>query len=328
MPDSIPQTPPPPKLLDQVRDRLRVKHYSIRTETQYLQWIKRFILFHDKRHPREMGAVEVEAFLTHLAVAGRVAAATQNQALSALLFLYREVLNIDLPWLDKVVRAKQPQRLPVVLTRQEVTAILDRMTGVHGLMARLLYGTGMRLMECVRLRVKDVDFERAEIVVRDGKGAKDRITMLPQALIGPLQDHLRWRRQLFEDDKAKGRAAVYLPDALGKKYPTAAVDWPWQYIFPSGSYSIDPRSGEERRHHIDEKLLQRAVKKAVQASGVAKLATPHTFRHSFATHLLQSGYDIRTVQELLGHADVATTMIYTHVLNKGGRGVTSPLDAM
>lgn len=328
MPDSIPQTPPPPKLLDQVRERLRIKHYSIRTETQYLQWIKRFILFHDKRHPREMGAVEVEAFLTHLAVAGRVAAATQNQALSALLFLYREVLNIDLPWLDKVVRAKQPQRLPVVLTRQEVTAILDRMTGVHGLMARLLYGTGMRLMECVRLRVKDVDFERAEIVVRDGKGAKDRITMLPQALIGPLQDHLRWRRQLFEDDKAKGRAAVYLPDALGKKYPTAAVDWPWQYIFPSGSYSIDPRSGEERRHHIDEKLLQRAVKKAVQASGVAKLATPHTFRHSFATHLLQSGYDIRTVQELLGHADVATTMIYTHVLNKGGRGVTSPLDAM
>ena len=328
MPDFTPQTPPPPKLLDQVRDRLRVKHYSIRTETQYLQWIKRFILFHDKRHPREMGAVEVEAFLTHLAVAGRVAAATQNQALSALLFLYREVLNIDLPWLDKVVRAKQPQRLPVVLTRQEVTAILDRMTGVHGLMARLLYGTGMRLMECVRLRVKDVDFERAEIVVRDGKGAKDRITMLPQALIGPLQDHLRWRRQLFEDDKAKGRAAVYLPDALDKKYPTAAVDWPWQYIFPSGSYSMDPRSGEERRHHIDEKLLQRAVKKAVQASGVAKLATPHTFRHSFATHLLQSGYDIRTVQELLGHADVATTMIYTHVLNKGGRGVTSPLDAM
>ena len=328
MPDSTPQTPPPPKLLDQVRDRLRVKHYSIRTETQYLQWIKRFILFHDKCHPREMGAVEVEAFLTHLAVAGRVAAATQNQALSALLFLYREVLNIDLPWLDKVVRAKQPQRLPVVLTRQEVTAILDRMTGVHGLMARLLYGTGMRLMECVRLRVKDVDFERAEIVVRDGKGAKDRITMLPQALIGPLQDHLRWRRQLFEDDKAKGRAAVYLPDALGKKYPNAAVDWPWQYIFPSGSYSMDPRSGEERRHHIDEKLLQRAVKRAVQASGVTKLATPHTFRHSFATHLLQSGYDIRTVQELLGHADVATTMIYTHVLNKGGRGVTSPLDAM
>ena len=305
-----------------------MKHYSIRTETQYLQWIRRFILFHDKRHPRDMGAAEVEAFLTHLAVEGRVAAATQNQALSALLFLYREVLGINLPWLDGVVRAKLPQRLPVVLTRQEVSGLLDRMNGLHGMMARLLYGTGMRLMECVRLRVKDVDFEQAEIVVRDGKGAKDRVTMLPQSLIGPLQEHLRWRRQLFEDDKAKGRAAVYLPNALDKKYPNAETDWAWQYVFPAAGFSIDPRSGDERRHHVDEKALQRAVKKAVQASGIAKLATPHTFRHSFATHLLQSGYDIRTVQELLGHADVATTMIYTHVLNKGGRGVTSPLDAM
>ena len=328
MPDEAPSTPPPPKLLDQVRDRIRVKHYSIRTETQYLQWIRRFILFHDKRHPRDMGAAEVEAFLTHLAVEGRVAASTQNQALSALLFLYREVLGINLPWLDGVVRAKLPQRLPVVLTRQEVGGLLDRMSGLHGMMARLLYGTGMRLMECVRLRVKDVDFERAEIVVRDGKGAKDRVTMLPQSLIGPLQDHLRWRRQLFEDDKAKGRAAVYLPNALDKKYPNAETDWAWQYVFPAAGFSVDPRSGDERRHHVDEKALQRAVKKAVQASGMAKLATPHTFRHSFATHLLQSGYDIRTVQELLGHADVATTMIYTHVLNKGGRGVTSPLDAM
>ncbi len=328
MPDEAPSTPPPPKLLDQVRDRIRVKHYSIRTETQYLQWIRRFILFHDKRHPRDMGAAEVEAFLTHLAVEGRVAASTQNQALSALLFLYREVLGINLPWLDGVVRAKLPQRLPVVLTRQEVGGLLDRMSGLHGMMARLLYGTGMRLMECVRLRVKDVDFERAEIVVRDGKGAKDRVTMLPQSLIGPLQDHLRWRRQLFDDDKAKGRAAVYLPNALDKKYPNAETDWAWQYVFPAAGFSVDPRSGDERRHHVDEKALQRAVKKAVQASGMAKLATPHTFRHSFATHLLQSGYDIRTVQELLGHADVATTMIYTHVLNKGGRGVTSPLDAM
>lgn len=328
MPDEAPSTPPPPRLLDQVRDRIRVKHYSIRTETQYLQWIRRFILFHDKRHPRDMGAAEVEAFLTHLAVEGRVAAATQNQALSALLFLYREVLGINLPWLDGVVRAKLPQRLPVVLTRQEVSGLLDRMNGLHGMMARLLYGTGMRLMECVRLRVKDVDFEQAEIVVRDGKGAKDRVTMLPQSLIGPLQEHLRWRRQLFEDDKAKGRAAVYLPNALDKKYPNAETDWAWQYVFPAAGFSIDPRSGDERRHHVDEKALQRAVKKAVQASGIAKLATPHTFRHSFATHLLQSGYDIRTVQELLGHADVATTMIYTHVLNKGGRGVTSPLDAM
>lgn len=321
-------TPQAPKLLDQVRDRLRLKHYSIRTETQYLQWIRRFILFHDKRHPKEMGAQEVEAFLTHLAVEGSVAASTQNQALSALLFLYREVLAINLPWLDGVVRAKQPQRLPVVLTPQEVAGVLERMNGLHGMMARLLYGTGMRLMECVRLRVKDVDFERAEILVRDGKGAKDRVTMLPQSLILPLQEHLRWRRQLFVDDKAKGKAAVYMPDALDRKYPNAAVDWAWQYVFPAAGYSIDPRSGAERRHHLDEKTLQRAVKKAVQASGLSKPATPHTFRHSFATHLLQSGYDIRTVQELLGHADVATTMIYTHVLNKGGRGVASPLDAM
>jgi integron integrase len=326
--DSTPSTAQPPKLLDQVRDRIRVKHYSIRTETQYVQWIKRFIIFHDKRHPKDMGAPEVEAFLTHLAVVGNVAAATQNQALSAILFLYREVLCINLPWLDGVVRAKTPQRLPVVLTRQEVASVLERMSGVYALLAQLLYGTGMRLMECVRLRVKDVDFERAEIVVRDGKGAKDRVTMLPQTLIIPLQAHLRTRRQLFDDDRVAGKASVFMPNALDRKYLNAATDWAWQYVFPSGSYSIDPRSGEERRHHLDEKLLQRAVKKAVQASGVAKLATPHTFRHSFATHLLQSGYDIRTVQELLGHADVATTMIYTHVLNKGGRGVTSPLDAM
>ena len=273
-----------------------------------------------------MGVAELEAFLTHLAVEGRVAASTQNQALSALLFLYREVLAINLPWLDNVVRAKTPQRLPVVLTRQEVVSVLDGMSGVYGLMARLLYGTGMRLMECVRLRVKDVDFEQAEILIRDGKGAKDRVTMLPQSLVEALRAHLKIRQRLYEEDRAKGMASVYLPDALDRKYPNAAVDWAWQYIFNSGSYSIDPRSGAERRHHIDEKLLQRAVKKAVVASGIAKLATPHTFRHSFATHLLQSGYDIRTVQELLGHADVQTTMIYTHVLNRGGRGVVSPLD--
>lgn len=326
MTNETPVAPQPPKLLDQVRDRLRLKHYSIRTETQYVQWIRRFILFHDKRHPKDMGVAELEAFLTHLAVEGRVAASTQNQALSALLFLYREVLAINLPWLDNVVRAKTPQRLPVVLTRQEVVSVLDGMSGVHGLMARLLYGTGMRLMECVRLRVKDVDFEQAEILIRDGKGAKDRVTMLPQSLVEALRAHLKIRQCLYEEDRAKGMASVYLPDALDRKYPNAAVDWAWQYIFNSGSYSIDPRSGAERRHHIDEKLLQRAVKKAVVASGIAKLATPHTFRHSFATHLLQSGYDIRTVQELLGHADVQTTMIYTHVLNRGGRGVVSPLD--
>ena len=326
MTNETPVAPQPPKLLDQVRDRLRSKHYSIRTEAQYVQWIRRYILFHDKRHPRDMGVAELEAFLTHLAVEGRVAASTQNQALSALLFLYREVLAINLPWLDNVVRAKTPQRLPVVLTRQDVVSVLDGMSGVHGLMARLLYGTGMRLMECVRLRVKDVDFEQAEILIRDGKGAKDRVTMLPQSLVEALRAHLKIRQRLYEEDRAKGMASVYLPDALDRKYPNAAVDWAWQYIFNSGSYSIDPRSGAERRHHIDEKLLQRAVKKAVVASGIAKLATPHTFRHSFATHLLQSGYDIRTVQELLGHADVQTTMIYTHVLNRGGRGVVSPLD--
>ncbi|MDO8891543.1 MAG: integron integrase [Sulfurimicrobium sp.] len=323
-------TPPAasPKLLDLVRDKIRVKHYSIRTETQYVQWIKRFIFFHGKRHPRELGAAQVEAFLTHLAVVGNVAASTQNQALSALLFLYREVLEVELPWLDNVTRAKQPQRLPVVLTRNEVRVVLDRMAGVYGLMASLLYGTGMRLMECVRLRVKDVDFERGEILIRDGKGAKDRVTMLPSLVVPALQAHLRQRRALFEDDARAGKVLVYLPDALAKKYPGAQMEWGWQYVFPSGSFSVDPRSGVERRHHLDEKLLQRAMKKAVQASGMAKMATPHTLRHSFATHLLEGGYDIRTVQELLGHSDVSTTMIYTHVLNRGGRGVTSPLDTI
>ncbi|ANJ68048.1 integrase [Halothiobacillus diazotrophicus] len=318
---------PPPKLLDQVRDLIRVKHYSIRTETQYLQWIRRFILFHGKRHPREMGAPEVEAFLTHLAVSRDVAAATQNQALSALLFLYREVLGIDLPWLDNVTRAKRPQRLPVVLTREEVMAILHRMSGTYGLMTSMLYGTGMRLMECVRLRVKDVDFARGEIIIRDGKGAKDRVTMLPESLVPALRDHLQKRRALFDDDLAAGKARVYLPHALAIKYPNAPTEWGWQYVFPAGGFSIDPRSGAEQRHHLDEKLLQRAMKKAVHASGIVKPATPHTLRHSFATHLLERGQDIRTIQALLGHKDVATTMIYTHVLNKGGRGVVSPLDS-
>ena len=324
--ETTPVAPIPLKLLDQVRDKIRVKHYSIRTETQYLQWIKRFILFHGKRHPQDMDAVEVEAFLTHLAVEGSVSASTQNQALSALLFLYREVLGINLPWMNTMVRAKKPQRLPVVLSRAEVALVLERMDGGYGLMARLLYGTGMRLMECVRLRVKDIDFGQREILIRDGKGAKDRVTMLPETLILPLQEHLAKRRRLYEDDLAKGMAEVFLPDALARKYPNAATEWAWQYVFSSGSYSVDPRSGRERRHHIDEKLLQRAVKRAVAASGIVKLATPHTFRHSFATHLLEGGYDIRTVQELLGHSDVSTTMIYTHVLNKGGKGVISPLD--
>ncbi len=324
--DNTPSESTPPKLLDQVRDKIRVKHYSIRTETQYIHWIKRFIFFHGKQHPRDLGAADVESFLSHLATVGNVSASTQNQALSALLFLYREVLGMVLPWMDTMVRAKKPQRLPVVLNRAEVTLVLERMEGTYSLMARLLYGTGMRLMECCRLRVKDVDFGQCEIMIREGKGAKDRVTMLPSTLILPLQEHLAKRRRLYEDDFAKGMAEVFLPDALARKYPKAANEWAWQYIFPSGSYSVDPRSGNERRHHIDEKLLQRAMKRAVTASGIVKLATPHTLRHSFATHLLQNGYDIRTVQELLGHSDVSTTMIYTHVLNKGGRGVVSPLD--
>ena len=319
----------PPKLLDQVRDRIRVKHYSIRTETQYVQWVKRFILFHSKRHPQEMGAAEVEAFLTHLAVDGHVSASTQNQALSALLFLYKEVLGIDLPWLDNVVRAKQPQRLPVVLTRSEVREALARMKGMYGLMANMLYGTGMRLMECVRLRVKDVDFERSEILIRDGKGGKDRVTMLPSSVVTGLQAHLEQRLTLFEDDKRIGKANVFLPDALANKYPNAATEWCWQYIFPSGSYSVDPRSGVERRHHIDEKLLQRAMKKAVQAAGIAKPATPHTCCGIHLRHICWKRVTISVrYRNCWGIAMSSTTMIYTHVLNKGGRGVLSPLDQL
>jgi len=328
LPSAPGKSPPEPRLLDQVRAQIRLRHYSIRTESQYVQWVKRFVLFHGKRHPREMGAPEVEAFLSHLAVEGHVASATQNQALSALLFLYRQVLGIELPWLDEMVRAKRPQRLPVVLTRGEVQRVLERMDGVYSLLARLLYGTGMRLMEVIRLRVKDVDFAQGEILIRDGKGAKDRVTMLPEGVSADLREHLQRRKLVFEDDLRADKASVYLPDALARKYPAASTSWLWQYVFVAGSYSVDPRSGVETRHHLDEKLLQRAMKKAVLASGIDKPATPHTLRHSFATHLLDGGYDIRTVQELLGHADVSTTMIYTHVLQRGGRGVRSPLDSL
>ncbi len=318
----------PPKLLDNVRDKIRLKHYSIRTEQAYVDWVRRFILFHGKRHPKEMGAAEVEAFLTHLAVRGKVAASTQNQARSALLFLYKEVLGQQLPWLDDVEQAKRPQRLPVVLTHAEVKAVLERLSGTHRLMANLLYGTGVRLMEGMRLRVKDIDFERREILVRDGKGGKDRVAPLPLALVEPLRSHLARVRNLHEEDLRAGYGAVYLPDALERKYPNANREWGWQYVFPSRQLSVDPRSGVTRRHHADEKGVQRAIKQAVRDAGLAKPATPHTLRHSFATHLLMAGYDIRTVQELLGHKDVSTTMIYTHVLNRGGKGVVSPLDAI
>ena len=315
-----------PKLLDQIRDKIRSKHYSLRTEQSYVDWCRRFILFHGKRHPKEMGAAEVEAFLTHLAVVGRVAASTQNQARSALLFLYREVLQQELPWLDGVEPARASRRLPVVLTHAEVSTVLSRLKGVHALLGRLLYGTGMRLMEGMRLRVKDVEFERREILVRDGKGFKDRVTMLPESLIEPLRAHLEEVKKLHEDDVRAGYGRVYLPYALERKYPNAGREWGWQYVFPATQLSVDPRSGVTRRHHLDEKVLQRAMKQAVRDAGLVKPATPHTLRHSFATHLLQSGQDIRTVQELLGHKDVSTTMIYTHVLNRGGQGVVSPLD--
>ena len=328
---SIPSSPDSgsaPRLLEQVRGRIRFLHYSMRTEQAYLDWIKRFIRHFGKRHPRDMGAAEVSAFLTHLAVEGRVAASTQNQAKSALLFLYREVLDVELPWLDDVESAKAPRRLPVVLSRAEVAALLARLDGTNALVCRMLYGTGLRIMECLRLRVKDVDFERGEILVRDGKGFKDRVTMLPASIAPALREQLARVAELHRQDLAAGHGAVWLPYALERKYPNAAREWAWQYVFPSAKLSVDPRSGVVRRHHVADQAVQRALKLAVRAAGVAKPATPHTLRHSFATHLLEGGYDIRTVQELLGHSDVSTTMIYTHVLNKGGRGVRSPLDGL
>jgi integron integrase len=317
---------PEPKLLDQVRGKIRLKHYSIRTEQAYTDWIKRFVLHFGKRHPRDLGAAEVEQFLTYLAVHGKVAASTQNQAKSALLFLYKEVLGLELSWLDNVEQSKVPKRLPVVLNRDEVQAVLSRLSGTHWLVASLLYGTGMRIMECLRLRVKDIDFKRREILIRDGKGFKDRVTMLPGTLAASLETHLAKVRVLHQTDLQQGYGAVYLPNALEKKYPNAARDWGWQYVFPSAKFSADPRSDAIRRHHVQDQSVQRAVKQAARDADLTKPATPHTLRHSFATHLLESGYDIRTVQELLGHSDVSTTMIYTHVLNKGGRGVVSPLD--
>ena len=320
--------PHPTKLLDQVVAKIRFKHYSRGTEQSYTHWIKRFILFHDKRHPKEMGASEIEAFLSALATNLHVSASTQNLALSSILFLYKEVLGIDLPWLDNIVHAKKPQRLPAVLSVTEVKRLLSCMEGMPGLVARLLYGTGMRLMEGLKLRVKDIDFDRREILVRDGKGAKDRVTMLPESLVNALQEHLARRRIIFDADGAAGQVDVWLPDALERKYPNACREWGWQFFFVANNVSTDPVTGVIRKHHQDEKMIQRHVAKAARLAGIAKPVSPHVLRHSFATHLLESGYDIRTVQELLGHSDVSTTMIYTHVLNKGGKGVKSPLDRM
>ncbi len=314
------------RLIDEVRQAVRTRHYSIRTEEAYIRWIREYILFFDKRHPSELGASNVSAFLSHLAVERRVAASTQNQALSALLFLYREVLSLPIGWVDDVERAKRPKRLPVVFTKEEARAVLAHLRGEAWLMAALLYGSGLRLMECVRLRVKDVDVVRLQITVRDGKGGKDRVTVLPQSLVEPLGRQLDRARALHELDVREGFGHVYLPYALKRKYPNADREWCWQYVFPARHRSRDPRAGREQRHHLAETALQKAVKAAVRASGVAKPGSCHTFRHSFATHLIESGYDIRTVQELLGHKSVETTQIYTHVLNKGGRGVRSPLD--
>jgi integron integrase len=306
------ENPPPKKLLDQMRDALRLKHYSYRTEQTYLDWVKRYILFHDKRHPETMGEPEIAGFLTHLAVQGRVMASTQSQALSALLFLYRDVLQKDIEGRIDLVRAKKPHHLPVVLTKTEVQAILRQLSGEHKLMAQLLYGSGLRIMECVRLRVKDLDFEQRQIVIRDGKGMKDRVTVFPDQLHALLQTHLLRVKQLHQEDLDKGGGAVYLPFALERKYPNASKEWGWQFVFPSRTLSRDPRADLMRRHHVDPSGLQRAFKEAVRAAGIAKNASCHTLRHSFATHLLEAGYDIRTVQELLGHADVKTTMICTH----------------
>jgi integron integrase len=314
------------QLLDQVREAIRTRHYSLRTEEAYIGWIRQYILFFRKRHPATLGPSQISAFLSHLAVKRNLAASTQNQALSALLFLYREVLDQPIDSVDGVERAKKAKRLPVVFTKAEVQTVLAHLRSDKRLMASLLYGAGLRLMECVRLRIKDVDFAQSQIIVREGKGQKDRVTMLPMLLVEPLHRQLERARVLHEMDLREGFGRVYLPHALMRKYPNADQEWGWQYVFPASKRSIDPRSGREQRHHVAETGLQKAVKVAIREAGITKPGSCHTLRHSFATHLLEAGYDIRTIQELLGHADVATTMIYTHVLNKGGKGVKSPLE--
>lgn len=313
-------------LLDAVRDAIRVRHYSIRTEESYIHWIKRYILYHNKRHPQVMGEPEITQFLSFLATDKNVAASTQNQALSAILFLYKEVLKLDLAWMDDVVRAKKPRRLPVVLSRDETLRLFTHMDGTNLLVAQLLYGTGMRLMEGIRLRIKDINFDYRQILVREGKGNKDRVTMLPDKLIVPLKQQIDFVISLHQADLADGYGCVYLPFALERKYPNACRETGWQYVFPSTKRAVDPRSDVMRRHHIDEKNVQRAVRNAARQCSFQKPISPHTLRHSFATHLLEQGYDIRTLQELLGHKDVTTTQIYTHVMRRGGQGVLSPLD--
>lgn len=313
-------------MLDQLREQIRLRHYSLRTEQAYVGWVRRFIIFHGRRHPATMGAPEVEAFLSHLASERNVASATQGQALSAVMFLYKAVLKTDLPWLQNVVRSTRPRRLPVVLSQAEARSVIGHMQGVHWLIAGLLYGSGLRVLEALRLRVKDVDLKIQQLTVRDGKGGKDRVTVLPVALLAPLTVHLARVREQHELAVAKGFGGVELPFALERKYPRAHLDWAWQYVFPAATPNIDPRSAVRRRTHLVEESVQRAVRAAVRQAGIIKPASPHTFRHSFATHLLEAGYDIRTVQELLGHKDVSTTQIYTHVMQKGANAVRSPLD--
>jgi integron integrase len=316
------------RLLDQVRNCIRRRHYSIRTEQSYIDWIKRYIFFHNKQHPEILNENHITEFLNDLAVQKKVASSTQNQALCALIFLYRHVLNKDLSEFKNLVYAKRPAKLPVVFTRGEIRNILLQLDGVTWIMGQMLYGAGLRVMECIRLRVKDVDFGYRQIVVRDGKGRKDRITMLPYILAEELKRHLQKVKIIHERDLKAGFGTVYLPYALERKYKNANRSWAWQYVFPASRRSIDPRSGVEQRHHISEKVLQRAIKKAIKVSDITKPGSCHSMRHSFATHLLEDGYDIRTVQELLGHKDVSTTMIYTHVLNRGGKGVQSPSDKL
>ncbi len=317
---------PSPRLLDQVRQSLRMRHRSARTEEAYLQWIRRYIRFHGHRHPRELGRDDITSFISSLAVERNVSSSTQTQALSALVFLYKHVLDVPFDWLDHIARARKPKRVPVVLTRREVAAVLDRLTGTYWLIASLLYGSGLRLLEACQLRIKDVDLERRELVIRDGKGRKDRRTVIAEHVIAPLRAQLQAVHELHQQDLLADAGHVALPSALARKYPNAERDWLWQWAFPATRIYIDPQSGRKRRHHIHESAVQKAVKAAAQAAGMTKRATCHSFRHSFATHLLERGYDIRTIQELLGHHDVTTTEIYTHVLNRGRFGVQSPLD--